>query len=83
MHLIFRRLHSQQHRVPLRTFLRLADISWLSETPTWPVTVFGDAAGAVAGSSSRASIMAGRRERISVKFSLVIDESSIRRREFA
>lgn len=49
MHLVFRRLHSQHDRVPLRTLLRLAGISWVLRT-------------AVTGStSSGTSFMAGCR----------------------
>lgn len=52
VHLIFRRLHSQQDRVPLRIFRRLRDLSW--------------SAIAVPVSSSRGFIMAGCGQQTSV-----------------
>src|SRR3569833_3477570 len=63
-HLIFRLLHSQQDLVPLRSFLRFADDSGSSETPSWPSTVLGVMA--AAGSSSGLSILLARREWASV-----------------
>ena len=53
MHLVFRRLHSQHDRVPLRTRLRLAGISW--------VVVSVAVAVASAPSSGASVILAGRR----------------------